>query len=169
MSAYIVDRGHVAYLVEAGAARGLAGAREREPLSWYWRGKRREHDPERVGAMLWSTNAASVAHRYPDSPADEMPGPCGGPFEYGEHNPPASGMLAIMPGMPAVPLQTEPVQLFKSLACYEYQSCEHPGWEASEARAYCEALRDRAISALPGWDAAEWGAPDAWIGEGAGR
>jgi len=49
-----------------------------------------------------------------------------------------------------------PVAVLKACDGYEYQACEHPGWEASEAHAYINALRRRAIHALPGYDEAAW-------------
>ncbi len=47
-----------------------------------------------------------------------------------------------------------------SIRCLDYQSCEHPGWEASESHSFLESLKSAAVSALPGMDAAKWGAPD---------
>jgi hypothetical protein len=51
----------------------------------------------------------------------------------------------------------------KAISCYEYQSCEHPGWRKSEAHAFCEALRDMAIGCLPGYDDAPWEINDAQV------
>lgn len=45
-----------------------------------------------------------------------------------------------------------PVEAFRLLvavACLTYQSCEHPGWEDSNARKFLDDLRDLAISKLP--------------------
>jgi hypothetical protein len=50
----------------------------------------------------------------------------------------------------------DPVVILKAIACYEYQSCEHPGWTTSEAHAFCEALRRRMIHHLPGYEEAPW-------------
>ena len=49
-----------------------------------------------------------------------------------------------------------PVAVLKAISCYEYQSCEHPGWHTSEARQFCSVLRDHMISMLPGYDDAQW-------------
>jgi len=49
-----------------------------------------------------------------------------------------------------------PVITLSLISCYEYQSCEHPEWRTSEARAICEALRKLAIRNLPGYDEAPW-------------
>ncbi len=57
--------------------------------------------------------------------------------------------------------EVDPVQVLKALECYEHQSCEHPGWESSSARAWCDSLRQQAIAHLPGYDAAAWAIGDA--------
>jgi len=54
-----------------------------------------------------------------------------------------------LPGTP------DPLVVLKAIACLEYQSCEHPGWLDSEARVFCQALRRVAITALPGYSAAQ--------------
>lgn len=51
------------------------------------------------------------------------------------------------------PLVTS-AELAKGIANYEYQSCEHPEWESSEARAFCLAMKEAILSSLPGYDAA---------------
>jgi len=146
MSAYIVDRDHIAYLVEAGRRLGVHC-----PLSWYHDGrhhKLNELTVDAVAQMLWSENVASVCSRYPDCSPDDLPGPgMGWPYAYGVHR--------------CTLRHVEPVQVLKSLNCYEYQSCEHDGWKASEARAFCKALRSAATHALPGYEEAAWGAPKA--------
>ena len=53
-------------------------------------------------------------------------------------------------------VRLEPVAALKALSCYEYQSCEDPGWQGSEARAFCDSLRRCLIAALPGYEAAPW-------------
>lgn len=50
---------------------------------------------------------------------------------------------------------------FKILACYEYQACEHSGWESSEACKFIERIRDELITRLPGYnDSGLWGITD---------
>jgi hypothetical protein len=46
--------------------------------------------------------------------------------------------------------------LLNALHAYTYQSCEHNGWETSQAKAFCDALRDRLISTLPGYNDGPW-------------
>lgn len=50
-----------------------------------------------------------------------------------------------------------PVELIKAIDCYEYQACEHDGWETSQAHALCQEMRARATNALPGYADAPWG------------
>mgnify|MGYP001575111209 CR=1 FL=1 len=150
MSAYIVDREHIAYLIDAALSRRIMrGASE---FRWYVGSvgySLRFDNATAVGQMLWDENISSIQARYPDTRADmsNAPGPIGETFEY-EHR-----LNAFAPA-------PDPVQVLKSVACYEYQSCEHGGWAASSAYTFCDALRHAAITALPGYDAAEWGAPE---------
>jgi hypothetical protein len=51
----------------------------------------------------------------------------------------------------------DPVVVLKQIDFYEYQSCEHPEWEDSEAYQFVNALRLRWIKNLPGWYDAPWG------------
>jgi len=48
------------------------------------------------------------------------------------------------------------VEILNAINGYEYQTCEHPGWRSSEARVFCEALRQQCIRALPGYDDGPW-------------
>ena len=177
MSAYVVDKAHIDALVRAGLvlpARQVQGGR----LRWFWpeitqadreatyqagaawgprsaqlaEERRRELTPsagaDRVGAMLWSENVRSVCFRY-DEPedADELPGPVGfGVLDVAGYR---FGPGVFLPDV-------DPVAVLKAIDGYEYQSCEHPGWEASEAHAFCEALRRAAIGCLPGYAEASW-------------
>ena len=86
-----------------------------------------------VGAMLKAQNLRSVNHRYGRDAGEAAP------YVYRRSGHPA-----------------DPVAVLKALDCYEYQSSEDGGWEASEALAFCEALRHRAVGRLPGYEAAPW-------------
>lgn len=48
------------------------------------------------------------------------------------------------------------VELIKLCDCYNYQTCETPDYGETEAYAIVQALREFAISALPGMDEAPW-------------
>lgn len=153
MSAFIVDQYHIDQLVSTGL-RGCEGnnrSRHDGPLSWYHDNPTQQgvldySTQDRVGQMLWTENFASVQYRYPNDTPDNLPGPVG-----------------ITPAYATFYTYTQPrrqltaVEAFNVIACYEYQSCEHPGWEASEAHAYCRALERAIIHTLPGWSDAPWG------------
>jgi hypothetical protein len=49
------------------------------------------------------------------------------------------------------------VQIVKAARCLDYQSCEHPGWQASEAFKILQAITAGGPSRdTPGYDEAEW-------------
>jgi hypothetical protein len=90
-------------------------------------------DADKLGAMLWTENYRSVNYRYPDRDAS-------------------------VPAYTYRPSRiTDPVAVLKQIACYEYQACERPDWETSEAFKLCARLRTIAINRLPGYEAAAWG------------
>lgn len=97
--------------------------------------------------MLWRENIASVSARYPNESSATLPGPCNEDFVIRPSN--CRNDFGLI----------NPVQVLKSCDCYNYQSCEHEGWMASEAHAFIQALREAAIDALPGYEQAVWGAP----------
>ncbi len=156
MSAYIVDRDHIVYLVEAGVHRGIT-----RNISLYWTGTKggtpdikrlRYGDYDRmaeIASTLWRENVRSVSYRYPGEGADTLPGPVGEDYEITTDD-----FGTLRAGW-----SFEPVQVLKAIDCYIYQSCEHPEFYDSEAYDYCRALRSAAIHALPGYDDASWGAP----------
>jgi hypothetical protein len=152
MSAYIVDKEHVLYLVEAAMSRRIGGG----AFYWMWGNPTQSAklgctDYERaveVANMLWRENIKSVGTRYEGSSAT-LPGPKGGEFVI---------TRADFQGVRW--LQFNAVQVIKACDCFNYQSCEHGDeWEASEAKAFIDSLRASAWRELPGYDEAEWGAP----------
>ena len=92
---------------------------------------------DRHAADVWrclaEENAKSVAFRYREAPAPVS----------------ASGMNRDV----RLPSAIAVVKLCQSL---EYQSCEHDGWETSEARRIVRAVLSAAISRVDGYDAAPW-------------
>jgi hypothetical protein len=50
--------------------------------------------------------------------------------------------------------------VIKAADCLDYQSCEHPEWDKSEAKQLLDAIRAAAISKLPGYEEAEWAIDD---------
>jgi hypothetical protein len=145
MSAYLVSRGHIRYLVEA------ALRINREGLGSYYHGEKRhlvtEETADAIGLMLWDECAKSVGYRYSDEKPEDLPGPCDDGPRFGYVH------------RAAWHHSFNPVEVLKSIRCYVYQSCEHAEWETSEAKAFCYALTIAAICRLPGWDAAPWGCP----------
>lgn len=177
MSAFVVSRHHIDALLTAGLYHvprypGDSGGRvswfaaqatEYEPtLEWYEAHHREltQETAHAVGRMLWWENVRSVGYRYPDG---ELPGPVG--LTTGEVE---AYVFNNLSGYP------DPVDVLSLIACYEYQSCEHPDWHTSEAAAFCDGLRRYTIRRLPGYDDAPWGAdsPDVFLeleAERAGR
>ena len=95
-----------------------------------------------VGQALWRENHKSVNHRY--DLRDRTPA-----FAFvGE-----TTLRAI--------------SLFKQACCYNYQTCEHDGYERSAAKAFVDALKEACLRELgmtsdqayesAGYDAAPWG------------
>ena len=119
-----------------------------------------------LARVLKYENARSIAHRYP---RDRKPCPrCGkvvcDPIREwypgrviasGLQDPPCPFALCAMD--PADSFTITPVGAIKAAQCYEYQSCEHPEWSTSEAKALTERLINEAISNLPGYESAPWG------------
>lgn len=161
MSAYIVSRAHIRYLVSA--AQSYTLFQHHGHLSWVWdidrnagtykRAEIHRGDSDRanaVGKMLWDENIRSVRYRYPNT--ENLPGPIGESYEYvhdwtydGEQYVRVLHLLRI-----------DPLAVLKACDCLDYQSCEHPGWDGSEANAFLEALRKAAYRAIPGYENAAW-------------
>lgn len=154
MSAFVVVKPHVDALIQL-AVDGPP-ERERYPGDCYgprWLAEPVEHwqdaewrsassaNRDEIGDMLVRECVRSVSYRYQDN--DDLPGPIEpyylAPYAYERP--------------PHCPTAVEGLKL---IACYEYQSCEHPQWETSQAKRFCDALRSSLIDALPGYDDAPW-------------
>jgi hypothetical protein len=152
MSAYLCDKNHFIYLVSAAMSPNIG----RHTVRWHWgtenvqRGELRCADFETaadVANMLIRENLASVSFRYAgDKTSDTLPS--------------AGDYSAVIEADFHVFHEFSPVQVLKAINCLDYQSCEHAAWRSSEARAFLNALQSAAIHALPGYDGAEWGAPE---------
>lgn len=151
MSAYIVDKNHIIYLV-------MAAIRHHHGYTFSWWSEELQERKSLMqgdyqaaadaGNMLWKENIKSVSTRYPRESSGTLPGPVGGSFVIN---------LEDMHGQlwDAFP----PAQVLKACDCFEYQSCEHEGWHTSESKAFIDALRKSAWQRVPGYDSAQWGAP----------
>jgi hypothetical protein len=102
-------------------------------------------DPRAVGQLLWRENHRSVNYR------------------YGQRS-----------RTPSYPLRTteaplHPIAVLKAIGCYEYQSCEHKGWDTSAAHRFVikleaaiaaqhpEQFAEGAYRDNPIYDRAPWG------------
>ena len=102
------------------------------PMTWLTAGVLMPSTAEQVGAMLFAENQRSVNYRYNEHEIEE----------HYTHGP--SSLRS-------------PLEILLAIACYEYQSCETPDWEQSEAAAFCRKLRMHRIVQRPGYgDAQAW-------------
>lgn len=157
MSAWVVSKAHIDVLV--GAALG------RDPLVWVdAQGLRQQASTEgadEIGRMLWTECYQSVAWRYPDDKDGELPGPNGltveavRSYRY-SHQMTVPGRVGVHEVGPKW-IAVTPLLVLKQIDCYQYQSCEHDGWEGSDARRFTDALRQRMVRQLPGYDDGPWG------------
>jgi len=139
MSAYLVEYEHINYLV--GAMLCPATVRLMPFSYWSPTQKRcvevRSEDASAVGQMLWEENAKSVSYRYKEAKKTL------GPYHRRRHY-----------------RAFDPIQLYKACECLGYQSCEHPEWDTSDAKACLDALRSCAIHSHEDYDKANWGPPE---------
>ena len=147
MSAFMVGREHIAYLVSAAQKM----AHTRYGFKWYWKDESFKMDTcdrdqaGRVGQMLWDANLESINARDPDTVGKpvNIPGRVGETYIYAHSRPWRMDEIGH-------------VQLFKAIQCLMYQSCEYAGWETSQALAFLRALSSATIHNLPGYDDAAW-------------
>jgi hypothetical protein len=160
----MIEREHLVYLVEASISHALARG---DGGRMIWRGfsgqtmgegfselrcMASNDEKAAVGNMLWRANEKSILARYPD---------CKGPADYpGNGRDAATGYMLTGADFGRPPAHIEPVQVLKSCNAFRYQACEHDGWESSEACSFIDSLREKAISCLPGYEDASWGAPE---------
>lgn len=161
MSAFVVDKDHVDAMVTL-ALRGPAGhwgpGGAWSRLSWicdpdaHWSQCMRQADysaADDIGVMLWTENVRSIHARYPDTAEADNGAPAyPGPADF--------GIADIAAYRWERTEQLSAIHGLGILRCYEYQSCEHDGWESSEAYRFCNALRHALINKLPGMDEAPW-------------
>lgn len=154
MSAFMVGKAHIDALVRLGLQTPL-----NSPLRWskhpVMDGKWDLEDVrtltretvDTTGQMLVAANLKSIHYLYPETRnGSSVPG--GGVEEEAYYYERSDRCPNVVEGL-------------KLIDCYEYQSCEDPGWSMSEARRFCEALRSRLIHRLPGYEEAPW----EWLGK----
>jgi hypothetical protein len=99
-------------------------------------------NPDELGRLLWRENVASVDYRY--NLAKRRP------LELAGYN------LAVET-YTHQPLAAWPAAVARIAACYDYQSCEHDGYQASEARQFYLRIAAAFPETLPGYDDMPWG------------
>lgn len=116
MSAWIVSRAHIDTLVTA-------------LVTWEFVLPEQADD---TGRMLWAECLASVAGHYPNDGDGDRPGP----IDFKD----ADVTTYTFTGVEG---RIDPLVVQIANQSYQYQSCEHAGWSASDARALSERLGQR--------------------------
>jgi hypothetical protein len=83
---------------------------------------------EMAAALLYAANVESVNYRYKEGTETLYSG-----FE------------------PQPPDRHTPIEIARLCDSLEYQSCEHPGYEASQAAKLLAAIKFKAVTLLPGY------------------
>ena len=153
MSAYMVDKGHVAYLVESIIFRDLSRWPDRRE-AWH------QVAATALGQLLWDENQRSINARYPSTVGNMDSAP--GVYATEGYKPYAHPSPFLLEQLPA----PEAVQILKAIDCYAYQCCETEDWESSVACAIIGSLREQTMPRVQDYHHArkdaEWGAPTAW-------
>ena len=155
MSAFICDKNHFVYLLTAALELARRNRHGSGGFDYFHAGERHEvktpTDQADAANLLLLENIKSVSHRYPgDKSSATLPGPCASE-EITERD--FSGPFVRW-------TRIDPVQVLKSINCLRYQSCEHDEWKESEAYSLLNSLERDCVHALPGYENAEWGAPE---------
>lgn len=161
MSAWVVSKTHIDLMVKAADAYsrrygytefGWWRTDEKgEFAGWYRLGSSRDGGDiveyvtwTEAGQMLVDECVKSVRYRYPSDEPSDLPGPTERyylePYVFED------------PGYVLTP-----AEVFKAIDCYDYQSCEHPGWRQSSAYQFCESLRHAVCRGVEGYEDAPWG------------
>ena len=137
MSAFVVGHDHIDGLLTFALAHSVS----------YWTGREsvtiaRDNVSE-IGRLLLDENEQSVGFRYGEHDPEDMPG--------------TIGEQAANYQFRAFAAPIPPIVILKACDCYDYQACEHDGWESSVAKRIVDAIRGSAVRRLPDWDkAAGW-------------
>lgn len=156
MSAYIVDRHHVAYLAKIAATKT-------PHLRHWFNSTKGLAEPGKLALafanILAKENFRSVYHRYPDTDPD-------GPDAWKGAAQPPGAIDAAEPfsvsEVEAMRFADEsPAQIVAAVNCYAYQACESDDWTSTDAFRICAALYDYCARKLAeGQPVTErWGAP----------
>jgi len=129
MSAFVVDNAHINAMLNA-----IAPAHEGDSATYHWQGKLHymAGRTQEVGQILTDENHRSVNYR------------------YNEETEPRRFQRVMLNR------SFSPVEIVKLCHSYSYQSCEAPDWKETEAHAIVEALRERSIRRIEGYNEAPW-------------
>lgn len=127
MSAFVVSENHINALVSF----AIGG---QNPATAFWDRKHIDFrgNEQMLADVLMNANVEAVNTRYGDE--EQLTG-----CKFRRNCTPPS-----------------PVAILKACDCYDYQTCELDGYESTFAAKIIEAVRNKAIRALPGYDAAKW-------------
>ena len=114
--------------------------------------QRLDYDPTRAGGILLMENAESMAYRYNMKDLDNTADGGTRSIEYLEYLEQANG-YEYKPGAPRKAYTVPEILL--ALHSLEYQSCERPEFEQSEAHGLIRSIERALICAIPGYSAAE--------------
>jgi hypothetical protein len=152
MSAFILSPAHIDVILST-AINGPSDNHRPPGLGWHGpyvdellegeaSGPLTREKADLAGAALLRECVASVSFRYSE-PLGNLPGPAPNPdpeqYEWTDF-----GQLLTA------------IECCAAIDCYEYQSCEHRGWQGSGAKAFCERLRRLLIGCMAGYEAAPW-------------
>lgn len=137
MSAFVVEKEHIDFLVEAAL---LLRAEEGEEFIWPasinesegWLQFGPDRTPDSVGMMLLSENRRSVNYRYSETETVPV-------YKF-----------------KSIGFTPEAGEVFKAIHCLRYQCCEHPEWPQSEAFRFLAALESRWMRRGKVYDGAPW-------------
>jgi hypothetical protein len=168
MSAYIVDKAHIDALVTVAVLGPVTEPSAYNTTGWTgpraagWDGitwsqvprrvaealqgaprRKAEFDTgDEVGQVLVDANVASIEYRYPDTigHTENCPGPCE-PYWVEPYAWKGGRRLTAL-------------QALAAINGFEYQACERPDWEDSEAYRLLESLKASLVHFIPGYRAA---------------
>ena len=128
MSTYIVSDKHISAMLTSNKNRQY-----NESKSYYWNHERIyfvDH-LQQIGQKLLDENYKSFNARYNRDDAPHS-------FVF-------------------YPVEMEPIEVVRLCHCYNYQACEHDGWDTSEAKEISRQIEHYAIKNVPGYEGAPWG------------
>ena len=135
MSAFVVNKTHIDLIVDVAQNGPRAGANRG------WRGENRFLDPNALGRMLWLENVKSVEYRYEEERLEDRAEAEAYTFTQPDYR------LTLGEALSAI-------------SCLDYQSCEHPGWEKSDAKAALDKLQYALVDQIKDKEVWEWSAEE---------